>query len=103
VDFSWRVRGIHFLSEVAWLGDASDHPSELGAFVQAAIPLVETLHLTARAERYDPVVDRALRIYTAGLNWRPVPRLTLKLERQLTDRPSRRVVNGWLVSVSGLF
>jgi hypothetical protein len=71
--------------------------------VQAALPLVRGVHLTGRAEVYDPVVTGPLAIYSAGLAWRPTPRLTLKVERQATDRPSRRVADGWLVSLSGLF
>jgi hypothetical protein len=102
-DLSWRIGGVHLLSEVTYLGASEDEPAERGGFVQAAFPVARGLHLTGRAEVYDPVVTGPLRIYTAGLAWRPTPRLTLKVERQATDRPSRRVADGWLVSLSGLF
>jgi hypothetical protein len=102
-DLSWRIGGLHLLSEATWLGATHDSPGERGAFLQAALPLARGLHVTARAEGYDPVGTGSLRIYTAGLNWRPNSRLALKLERQVTDRPSRRVADGWLVSFSGLF
>ena len=102
-DLSLRVGGLQLLSEATWLGASEDEPAERGAFVQVALPLARGLHLTGRAEVYDPVVTGPLRIYTAGLNWRPAPRLTLKVERQATDRPSRRVADGWLVSLSALF
>ncbi|HET7464133.1 MAG TPA: hypothetical protein VFJ82_22945 [Longimicrobium sp.] len=102
-DLSWRYRGFQLLSEAAWVSAADTLPAERGAFVQAAVPLVRGVHATGRFEVYDPVVTGPLRIWTAGLNWRPDPRLTLKAERQATDRPSRRVVDGWLVSLSVLF
>lgn len=102
-DLSWRIGGIHLLSEAVWVSASDTLPAERGAFVQAAVPLVPTLHATGRFEVYDPVVTGPLRIWTAGLNWRPDPRLTLKAERQGTDRPSRRMVDGWLVSLSVLF
>ena len=102
-DLSWRRGGFHLLAEATWLSASEDVPSEAGAFVQAAVPLGRRVHLVGRAEVYDPVVTGPLAIYNAGLAWRPTPRLVLKLERQATDRPSRRAADGWLVSLSGLF
>lgn len=86
-----------------WVSASDTVAAERGGFVQAAVPLVRGVHATGRFEVYDPVVTGPLRIWTAGLNWRPDPRLTLKAERQGTDRPSRRMVDGWLVSLSVLF
>jgi len=103
IDASWRAGGFQFLSEATWLSGTNEQPAERGAFIQAAIPLVRGVHLTSRAEVYSPVVTEPLRIYTAGLAWRPWPQLTLKAERQATDRPSRRAADGWLVSLSGLY
>ncbi|HEU0299902.1 MAG TPA: hypothetical protein VFR37_10615 [Longimicrobium sp.] len=102
-DVAWRIGGLHLLAEATRLSASEDEPAETGAFVQTALPLVRNVHLTGRVEVYDPVVSGRLSIYGAGLAWRPTPRLTLKVERQGTDRPSRRVANGWLVSLSGLF
>ncbi len=102
-DLSWTIGGFHLLSEATWLSASGDAPAERGGYVQAAVPLARGLHLVGRAEAYDPVVSGPLRIYTAGLNWRPTSRLALKVERQATSRPSRRVADGWLVSLSGLF
>jgi hypothetical protein len=102
-DLSWRFRGIHLLSEAVWVSASDTLPAERGAFVQAAVPVLRGVHATGRFEVYDPVVTGPLRIWTAGLNWRPDPRLTVKAERQGTDRPSRRMVDGWLVSLSVLF
>jgi hypothetical protein len=102
-DLSWRRGGFHLLAEATWLSASEDAPSETGGFVQAAVPLVRGLHLVGRAEVYDPVVTGPLAIYNAGLAWRLPHRLVLKLERQATDRPSRRAADAWLVSLSGLF
>lgn len=102
-DLSWRIGGFQILSEATWLGASETQPAERGGFVQLAAPLATGLHLTGRAEIYDPVETRALRVYSVGLNWRPIPRLAFKVDRQISDRLSRRVVDGWLVSVSGLF
>jgi hypothetical protein len=102
-DLSWQRGGFHLLAEATWLSASEDAPSERGGFVQAAVPLARGLHLVGRAEAYDPVVTGPLAIYNAGLAWRPVPRLVLKLERQATDRPSRRAADAWLVSLSALF
>lgn len=102
-DLSWTLGGFRLLSEATWLSASKDEPAERGGFVQAAVPVARGLHLVGRAEAYDPVASGPLRIYTAGLNWRPGSRLALKVERQATSRPSRRVADGWLVSLSGLF
>jgi hypothetical protein len=105
LDLSWSVHGLEVLAEATALSSASTAPGERGVFVQAAVPLLRPVRLYAvgRTEYYDPVVDGPLRIHTLGLALRPSHYLTVKVERQITDRPSYRVGDGWYLSVSGIF
>jgi hypothetical protein len=100
IDLSWRFHGVQFLSEAAFLSASDTLPAERGAFAEVSLPVVRGVHATGRYEVYDPVATRALRIWSAGVNWRPDPRLTLKAERQATSRLSRRAVDGWLFSLA---
>jgi hypothetical protein len=99
-DLSWRFRGIQFLSEATYLSASDTLPAERGAFAEVSVPLLVGLHATGRFEAYDPVAGRPLRVWTAGMNFRPDPRVTLKVERQGTSRVSRRAVDGWLFSLA---
>ncbi len=99
-DLSFRLHGVQFLSEAAYLSRSDTLAAERGAFAELSVPLVRGLHATGRYEIYDPVATGPLRVWTAGLNFRPDPRLTLKAERQGTSRLSRRAVDGWLFSLA---
>jgi hypothetical protein len=105
LDVSWRVAGAEVLVEATALSATASAPSERGAFVQLAVPILSEARLYAvgRTEYYDPVVDRPLQVHTLGLTYRPSRHITLKIERQLPDRPSYRVRDGWYISMSGIF
>ncbi len=107
LDLSWRFAGAELLAEATALSGTDATPAERGAFLQLAVPLLRSgrvrLHAVGRSEYYDPVVDRPLAVHTLGLALRPTRHLTVKVERQLTDRPSYRVRDGWYVSLSGIF
>lgn len=102
VDLRIDTRWLDIHSEAVTVSPTPQRPRENGAFVQAAIPLFGGISAVGRAEYYDPVVSSALRIGTAGLTYRPIPKLTFKVAHQWTSRLSLRVPNGWFVSVSGL-
>ena len=93
---SLRRKGMEALSA------GSVESAERGAFAQAAVRVVGPLRAVARFEAYDPVVTGPLRILTLGGAVR-LPHLTLKLDRQIPDRASARVANGWFVSASAIF
>jgi hypothetical protein len=99
-DLSWRFRGVQLLSEAVYLSRSDTLPAERGAFAEVSVPVLRGLRATGRYEVYDPVATRALRLWTAGVNFRPDPRLTLKVERQATSRVTRRAVDGWLFSLA---
>ncbi len=105
VDLSWRLHGAELLAEATSLSPAGIAPQERGGFVQLAVPLARSIGLYAvgRAEYYEPVVDSPLSIQTLGLTLRPSRHWTVKFDRQLRDRPSFRVPDGWYLSVSGIF
>ncbi len=105
VDLSWRVHGVELLAEATTLSSTAVAPQERGAFVQLAVPVARSVGLYAvgRTEYYDPVVDSPLSIQTLGLTLRPSRHWTVKFDRQLRDRPSFRVPDGWYLSVSGIF
>jgi hypothetical protein len=99
-DLSWRYHGVQFLAEGVYLAPSDTLPAERGAFAELSLPVVRGVRATGRFEVYDPVATGPLRIWTAGLNFRPEPRVTLKAERQGTSRLSRRAVDGWLFSLA---
>ena len=102
-DLSWTARRVEILAEATALSGRGTGRAERGGFVQAALPLVGPLFAVLRTEAYTPVVRGALSIHTLGLTARPKPHLTLKLERQITSRPSTRAADGWFASVSAMF
>ena len=99
-DLSWRFRGVQLLSEAAYLSPSDTLAAERGAFAEVSVPWVFGPRARGRYEWYDLVATVPLRIWTAGVNFRPDPRLTLKVERQGTSRLSRRAVDGWLFSLA---
>lgn len=103
LDFLTRFQGAELRGEAVWLSASDTASAQRGAFVQGAIPLVSTLYGVLRVETYDPVVTEPLWTYTLGLTWRAYRRLVLKVDRQITDRRSVRVPDGWFFSISSLF
>ncbi len=105
VDLSWRFAGAELMGEATSLSATAHAPTERGGYLQLAVPIVPSIRLYAvgRTELYDPVVDRSLRVQTLGLTMRPTRHVTLKVERQIPDRPSYRVGDGWYFSASGIF
>ena len=102
-DLSWTLGRLELLAEATALSAQGVRPAERGGFAQAAVPLLGPVFLVLRSEVYTPVVRGSLRIQTLGLTARPTPHLTLKLERQLTSRPSTRAADGWFASASAIF
>jgi len=103
LDFLTRVHGVEVSGEAVWLSESALEPAQKGAFLQGAIPLVGNLFGVVRAEGYDPVDGDLLWTYSIGANWRIHPRFVVKAERQITDRASSRVPDGWFLSISSLF
>jgi len=103
VDLSWMIGRLELLAEATALTAAGWRPPERGAFVQATVGVLGPLFLVARSEVYTPVVRETLHLQTLGAALRPMRHLTLKLDRQITDRPSTRAPDGWFVSASALF
>ncbi len=101
-DLSWSAGRVEVLAEATALSAGSVESAERGAFAQAAVRVAGPLRAVARFEAYDPVVTGPLRILTLGGAVR-LPHLTLKLDRQIPDRASARVANGWFVSASAIF
>ncbi len=102
-DASWTFGRLELLAEATALSARGLGRAERGGFVQAAVPVLGPLFLVLRTEAYTPVVRGALRIQTVGLTARPTSHITLKLERQVTSRPSTRAADGWFASVSAIF
>ena len=102
-DLSWSLGRAELLAEAVAISGGAGHPAERGGFAQAALPLVAPLFLVLRTEAYSPVVHQPLHVQTVGAVLRPSSHLTIKLERQFTDRASTRVPMGWFASVSAIF
>ncbi|HKJ92431.1 MAG TPA: hypothetical protein VJ957_04640 [Longimicrobiales bacterium] len=103
VDLSWDIGRLELLSEAVSLSRTALRPGEHGGFLQAAIRVVDPVHLVLRSEVYDPVYRSTVAVQTVGVTMRFFRHATFKLERQFTDHPSERVRDGWFVSLSALF
>ncbi len=102
-DVAWNLGRVELLSEAVALSGTTLRPAEHGAFVQAAVRVIDPLHLVLRTEVYDPVYQSTVHVQTLGATLRLQRHWTLKLERQITDHASERVRDGWFVSASALF
>ena len=107
-DASWSRGRTELLAEAIAVSASGERAAERGAFLQAALPVpaVPATYLVLRAERYGAVgrgTSSYLNIFTVGTRVRPLPHLTLKLDRQFTSRPSNRAPDGWFLSASALF
>lgn len=103
LDFLTSVRGLEISGEAVWLSSSATEPAQRGAFLQGVIPLVGNVYGVLLGEVFDPVDEASLWSCSLGATWRVHRRLVLKLDRQITDRPSARVPDGWFFSISSLF
>ncbi len=103
-DIRLRMMGIDILGEAVSLSSNAAGPGQRGAFVQAAAPTgIPDIVAVGRMEWYSPPNGGSIQAGTLGLTYRAPNRLTLKLERQLTNSTSARVARGWYAAVSLLF
>ncbi|MBI2799901.1 MAG: hypothetical protein HYX63_06365 [Gammaproteobacteria bacterium] len=99
----WRQ--VEFTSEaLIRYSDGTRENSEWGVFVQAAIPLVESLHAIVRLEQFkgDRAATRA-RLGTFGLAYRPQSSMVFKLEYRLGGHNQAVAPDGAFASASVLF
>ncbi|MEJ2679398.1 MAG: hypothetical protein P8174_10040 [Gemmatimonadota bacterium] len=102
-DLSWDIGRVELLSEAVSLSRTALRPGERGAFVQAAIRVLGPARLVLRSEVYEPVYTSTVAVQTIGVTTRFFQHMTFKLERQISNHPSERVRDGWVVSLSALF
>lgn len=103
-DIRLQMMGVDFLGEAVSLSSNAAGPGQRGAFAQAAVPTgIPDVVAVGRMEWYSPPNGGAIQAGTLGLTYRAPNRLTLKLERQLTNSSSARVARGWYAAVSLLF
>jgi len=104
VDFLYTADGMELTGEGVYresLGDAEG--DDYGAFVQLAVPLGGGFHGVVSHERYrSGLFPRPADIDTAGLTYRPLPPLSIKLERRETRGEEQLAPDGWLLALSVL-
>ena len=102
-DLRWVTPSLEVTAEGMWLPSYEEAVAEGGAFVLAAVRVAGPVWGVARGEVYRPVDGRNARLAFAGLTWRQGPHLVVKFGRQLTQRPTTKIPDGWFLSFSSLF
>jgi hypothetical protein len=107
IDFLWSSKGYELSGEWAYRksseqGERDDKRS--GDFIQGVIPLTGKLYAVGRIESLrEPVLDKKIRVQVLGLNYRPNPAVSLKLEFIHGSDVGLGTPVGFLSSISVLF
>lgn len=102
-DLRWVTARTELMAEAALLPATGAAAREGGVSVQGAVRLGGSLWGVARAERYTPLDGASTALGYLGLTWRGPGRTVIKVGRQLIERASPRIPDGWFVSFSSLF
>ncbi|MQM38994.1 hypothetical protein KBTX_03015 [wastewater metagenome] len=104
VDFQYTAGGAELTGEGVYRESQGDEEGDdYGAFVQLALPLGGDFYGVASHERYrSGLFSEAADIDTVGVTYRPVPPLSIKLERRETRGEEQLAPDGWLIALSVL-
>lgn len=108
VDGNWQHEWFELESEFVFThvdtSEPREHGSDWGGYVQMAVPLVEHFNLITRYEHFEYANKSAATDTTlSGIVYRPVPRLSLKLEWQQTEGSAYHNPTGLYSSIAVLF
>ncbi len=99
---NWR--GTELSSELFYSAVTGHGNKEWGAYVQAALPLIERFHGILRYERYfGDRADARVRLATIGLAYHPLSSMVFKLEYRAGDDNEAISPSGFLASWGWLF
>jgi hypothetical protein len=102
-DLRWEAGRVDLSAEATFLAASERSPYEGGAFGIAAVRVYGPVWAVVRAETYDPLDGRSVRVGFTGVTVRAGPHLVAKAGRQFSQHPSIRIPDGWFVSFSSLF
>jgi hypothetical protein len=103
-DLNLTIAGNDLLGEFAYARSPEDRiDDEWGLYVQDAVPLRDDLYGVVRYEHFRSFRDGAIDAGLVGLAWRLRTHFILKLDYQLTDKPSDDVPRGLLASFALFF
>jgi hypothetical protein len=105
LDFDWMGPHVELSAEGVYrTADRPQTPREYGGFLQAVIPLPNQLFLVGRYEHYrTSMPNETDNIRTIAINYRPLPGIVLKMERDDGTHKSSVMPSGWFASVAVLF
>jgi hypothetical protein len=105
LDFEWLGPGVEWSGESVYrTAKRPQIPSEYGGYLQAVVPLPKKLFLVARFEHYRSAMPNETdNIRTIALNYRPVPGIVVKVERDDGTHEHSVTPSGWLASFAVLF
>lgn len=105
-DFFWSWHRFELSGEFAFraVNGRNDQRDEQGHYVQAVIPLTQTLYAVGRYEGFHQSgASRDLNLYLGGLAWRPTPALVFKAEYSNATDNEADLPDGWRASFAVLF
>jgi len=105
LDFDWLGPNFELSGESVYRTAAGPQiPAEYGGYLQAVVPLPSQFYLVGRYEHYrNSIPNETAGIRTIGIDYRPLPGLVWKLERDDGDHNYAWVPHGWFASFGVLF
>lgn len=103
-DVFYALGGAELTGEAIYRESAGDEDGDdYGGFLQLVLPLYADVYAVASHERYKSgLFDTATTTDRFGLTYRPLPPLSIKLERRETRGEERLAPDGWLLALSVL-
>lgn len=104
-DIQWQIGRTEISAEGLYRFSSDDRDrDEWGAFIQGVTPIVGNLYGVLRGEVFESsYTGNTARLGTVGLAYRPIPPITLKVERLLGDDNAQLSPDGWFGSIAILF
>ncbi len=101
-DLIYARDGVELSGEAVYRDSHGDEAGDdYGAFLQLVLPLPHHLYAVASHERYrSGLFSQAADIDRFGLTYRPVPPVSLKIERRETRGAEQLAPDGWLAALS---
>ena len=103
VDLEWEGTRARIQSGGTWLLQTATEAYEGGAFVVTAVRIAGPVWGVGKVEQYQPVGGGSANLGYLGLTARPGSHFVIKVGRELTDRTSPQVPDGWFLSLSCIF
>jgi len=105
LNFDWMGPHVELSGEGVYrTADRPQIPSEYGGYLQAVVSLPDQLFLVGRYEHYRNSTPNVIdNIWTIGINYRPVPGIVLRMERDDDNHDYSGMPSGWFASIAVLF